>query len=335
MEMNTRLQVEHPVTEAVTGVDLVEWQFRVAAGEPLPLSQDQIALDGWAVEARLCAEVPERGFIPSIGRLDHLRLPEDVRIDSGVEAGDEVGPHYDSLIAKLIAWGPTREGATEALAEACAGVETWPLQTNAAFLAKCLDDPDFLAGRIDTDFIEARIDRLATPAGPSPNLAGAAAEALGALAAEGASAPSAGLVGFRLNAPPRATVRLWCDGQPLVVHLDGEDVEADLLDTGEGLVLFESGTAFRFTTDPPDPEVGAGAGGDGSVVAPLPGRVVAVPVAEGARVARGDVLVVIEAMKMEHGLIAPFDGVVEGLSAAVGDQVREGEALARVRSEAP
>ena len=142
-------------------------------------------------------------------------------------------------------------------------------------------------------------------------------------------------MGFRLNAPPRATVRLWCDGQPLVVHLDGEDVEADLLDTGEGLVLFESGTAFRFTADPPDPEVGAGAGGDGSVVAPLPGRVVAVPVAEGARVARGDVLVVIEAMKMEHGLVAPFDGVVEGLSAVVGDQVREGEALARVRSEVP
>ena len=176
MEMNTRLQVEHPVTEAVTGVDLVEWQFRVAAGEPLPLSQDQIALDGWAVEARLCAEVPERGFIPSIGRLEHLRLPEGVRIDSGVEAGDEVGPHYDSLIAKLIAWAPTREGATEALAEACAGVETWPLQTNAAFLAKCLDDPDFLAGRIDTDFIEARIDQLATPAGPSPDLARAAAK---------------------------------------------------------------------------------------------------------------------------------------------------------------
>ena len=335
MEMNTRLQVEHPVTEAVTGVDLVEWQFRVAAGEPLPLSQDQIVLDGWALEARLCAEVPERGFIPSIGRLEHLRLPEGVRIESGVEAGDEVGPHYDSLIAKLIAWAPTREGATEALAEACAGVETWPLQTNAAFLAKCLDDPDFLAGRIDTDFIEARLDRLATPAGPSPDLARAAAEALGALAAEGASAPSAGLAGFRLNAPPRATVRLWCDGQPLVAHLDGEDVEADLIDTGEGLVFFELGTAFRFTADPPDPEVGAGAGGDGSVVAPLPGRVVAVPVAEGTRVARGDVLVVIEAMKMEHGLTAPFDGVVEGLSAAVGDQVREGEALVRVRSEAP
>ena len=335
MEMNTRLQVEHPVTEAVTGVDLVEWQFRVAAGEPLPLAQDEIVLNGWAVEARLCAEVPERGFIPSIGPLEHLRLPDGVRVDSGVEAGDEVGPHYDSLIAKLIAWAPTREGATEALAEACAGVETWPLKTNAAFLARCLDDPDFLAGRIDTGFIGDRLDRLAAAPEPSPALAGAAAAALAALSAEGASAPSRDLAGFRLNAPPRDRVRLWCDGQPLVADLDAGPEEADLLDAGEALVLFEGGAAFSFSATPPDPEGGSASGGDGSVSAPLPGKVVAVSVAEGARVLRGDILVVIEAMKMEHGLAAPFDGVVEGLSAAVGDQVREGEPLARVRSEAP
>ena len=335
MEMNTRLQVEHPVTEAVTGVDLVEWQFRVAAGEPLPLSQDRIAVNGWAVEARLCAEVPERGFIPSTGRLEHLVLPEGVRVDSGVEAGDEVGSHYDSLIAKLIAWAPTREGATEALAEACAGVETWPLKTNAAFLAKCLDDPDFLTGRIDTGFIGDRLDRLAAAPEPSPALTGAAAAALAALSAEGASAPSRDLAGFRLNAPPRDRVRIWCDGQPLVADLDAWPEEADLLDAGESLVLFEGGSAFAFTASPPDREGGPAAAGDGSVSAPLPGKVVAVPVAEGARVARGDTLVVIEAMKMEHGLAAPCDGVVEGLSVAVGDQVREGEALARVRGQTP
>ncbi|MCA3737874.1 MAG: biotin/lipoyl-binding protein [Phenylobacterium sp.] len=333
MEMNTRLQVEHPVTEAVTGVDLVEWQFRVAAGEPLPLSQDRIALNGWAVEARLCAEIPERGFIPSTGRLEHLALPEGVRIDSGVEAGDEVGPYYDSLIAKLIAWAPTREGATENLAEACAGVETWPLKTNAGFLARCLDDSDFLAGRIDTGFIEARLDRLAAAPAPSQALVSAAAAALAALSAEDASAPSRDLAGFRLNAPPRGRVRVWCDGEPLWADLDSAPDEADLLDAGGSLVLFEGGSAFAFAASPPDREGGAAAAGDGSVSAPLPGKVVAVPVAEGARVARGDVLVVIEAMKMEHGLIAPFDGVVEGLSTAVGDQVREGEALVRVRSE--
>ena len=335
MEMNTRLQVEHPVTEAVVGVDLVEWQFRVAAGEPLPLAQDQIVLNGWAVEARLCAEVPERGFIPSIGPLEHLRLPEGVRVDSGVEAGDEVGPHYDSLIAKLIAWAPTREGATEALAEACAGVETWPLKTNAAFLARCLDDPDFLAGRMDTGFIDARLDRLAAAPEPSPALASAAASALAALAAEVASAPSRDLAGFRLNAPPCETVRIWCDGQPLLADLAAGPEEADLLDAGEALILFENGAAFAFAASPPDREGGAAAAGDGAVSAPLPGKVVVVSVAEGAQVRRGDILVVIEAMKMEHGLAAPFDGVVEGLSAAVGDQVREGEPLARVRGEAP
>jgi acetyl/propionyl-CoA carboxylase alpha subunit len=335
MEMNTRLQVEHPVTEAVVGVDLVEWQFRVAAGEPLPLAQDQIVLNGWAVEARLCAEVPERGFIPSIGPLEHLRLPEGVRVDSGVEAGDEVGPHYDSLIAKLIAWAPTREGATEALAEACAGVETWPLKTNAAFLARCLDDPDFLAGRMDTGFIDARLDRLAAAPEPSPALASAAASALAALAAEVASAPSRDLAGFRLNAPPCETVRIWCDGQPLLADLAAGPEEADLLDAGEALILFENGSAFAFAASPPDREGGAAAAGDGAVCAPLPGKVVAVSVAEGVQVRRGDILVVIEAMKMEHGLAAPFDGVVEGLSAAVGDQVREGEPLARVRGEAP
>ncbi|AWM76343.1 acetyl/propionyl/methylcrotonyl-CoA carboxylase subunit alpha [Phenylobacterium parvum] len=336
MEMNTRLQVEHPVTEAVTGVDLVEWQFHVAAGEPLPLAQDQITLKGWAVEARLCAEVPERGFIPSVGPLEHLRLPEGVRVDSGVEAGDEVGPHYDSLIAKLIAWAPTREGATEHLAEACAGVETWPLKTNAAFLARCLDDPDFLAGRMDTGFIDARLDRLAAPARPSAGLLRNAAAALAALSAGEASAPSRALSGFRLNAPPRDQVRVWCDGVEVVADLqEGEDEEADLLDLGEALVLFEGGSAFCVSAGPPAPEGGAATTGDGAVSAPLPGRIVAVAVAEGDRVRRGDVLLVVEAMKMEHSLTAPFDGVVDGLSAAVGDQVREGEPLARVRSEAP
>ena len=335
MEMNTRLQVEHPVTEAVTGVDLVEWQFRVAAGEPLPLSQDRIALNGWAAEARLCAEVPERGFLPSTGRLEHLSLPDGVRVDSGVEAGDEVGPHYDSLIAKLIAWAPTREGATEALAEACGTVETWPVRTNAAFLARCLDDPDFLAGRIDTGFIGDRLERLAAAPEPSPDLAAAAAAALAVLSAEGASAPSRDLPGFRLNAPPREQVRIWCDGQPLLADLDGGPEEADLLDAGEALILFEGGSAFAFSATPPEPEAGAAAGGDGAVSAPLPGKVAAVSVAEGARVSRGDILLVVEAMKMEHGLAAPFDGIVETLSAAVGDQVREGEVLARVRGEAP
>jgi acetyl/propionyl-CoA carboxylase alpha subunit len=187
---------------------------------------------------------------------------------------------------------------------------------------------------MDTGFIDARLDRLAAAPEPSPALASAAASALAALAAEVASAPSRDLAGFRLNAPPRDTVRIWCDGQPLLADLAAGPEEADFLDAGETLVLFEGGSAFTFTASPPDREGGAAAAGDGAVSAPLPGKVVAVSVAEGARVQRGDILVVIEAMKMEHGLAAPFDGVVEGLSAAVGDQVREGETLVRVRGEA-
>ncbi|WP_304177353.1 acetyl/propionyl/methylcrotonyl-CoA carboxylase subunit alpha, partial [Phenylobacterium aquaticum] len=146
MEMNTRLQVEHPVTEAVTGVDLVEWQFRVASGEALPLRQDEIVLSGHALEARLYAENPAGGFLPSIGVLEHFRMPEGIRVDSAVEEGDAVSPHYDPMIAKLIAHAPTREGASDRLAQACAEVEVWPVKTNAGFLARCLDHPDFIAG---------------------------------------------------------------------------------------------------------------------------------------------------------------------------------------------
>ena len=154
MEMNTRLQVEHPVTEMITGLDLVEWQLRVASGEPLPLRQDQITMDGWAMEARLYAENPATGFLPSVGRLEHFDLPIGmVRVDAGVEVGGEVSPFYDPMIAKLIAHASTREDASVALAKACAHVEVWPVRTNAGFLARCLSEPAFSAGNIDTGFI--------------------------------------------------------------------------------------------------------------------------------------------------------------------------------------
>ena len=146
MEMNTRLQVEHPVTEAITGQDLVEWQLRVASGEPLPLRQDDLAISGHAMEARLYAENPASGFLPSTGVLEHLRLPTDIRVDSAVEEGSEVTPFYDPMIAKLIAHAPTREAVAAKLAKACGEVEVWPVKTNAAFLARCLAEPDFVAG---------------------------------------------------------------------------------------------------------------------------------------------------------------------------------------------
>lgn len=152
MEMNTRLQVEHPVTEAISGEDLVLWQLQVASGEPLPKSQDEIAMNGWAFEARLYAENPAAGYLPSTGRLDHLRLPPTVRVDSGVEQGDEITAFYDPMIAKIIAHGPNREAALSKLAAACAGIEVWPVHSNAGLLARIAADPDFYAGRIDTGF---------------------------------------------------------------------------------------------------------------------------------------------------------------------------------------
>ncbi|WP_293678028.1 biotin carboxylase N-terminal domain-containing protein, partial [uncultured Phenylobacterium sp.] len=211
MEMNTRLQVEHPVTEMVTGLDLVEWQFRVAAGEPLPLSQDQITLNGHAVEARLYAENPASGFLPSIGRLDHFALPDNVRADTGVEPGDAISPFYDPMIAKLIAHAPTREQAIADLAEACAEVEVWPVKTNAGFLVRCLETPDFIAGAVDTGLIGRDLEALTAAAEPSPEALATAGWAFrkGVEQAEAEPSPWVDLKGFRLNAPAVETTHLF------------------------------------------------------------------------------------------------------------------------------
>ncbi|WP_304166375.1 acetyl/propionyl/methylcrotonyl-CoA carboxylase subunit alpha [Phenylobacterium aquaticum] len=332
MEMNTRLQVEHPVTEAVTGVDLVEWQFRVASGEALPLRQDEIVLSGHALEARLYAENPAGGFLPSIGVLEHFRMPEGIRVDSAVEEGDAVSPHYDPMIAKLIAHAPTREGASDRLAQACAEVEVWPVKTNAGFLARCLDHPDFIAGDVDTGFIGARLEDLATPPEPSDEvLMVAAAATLGDQ--DGAASPWRDLTGFRLNAAPETTLRLFLDGKPVTAPLPDGDVEADVLMTGDEVVVFEGGEAYAFTARAPFADLDEAAG-DGQIRSPMPGKVVAVSVSVGDAVVRGQVLLTLEAMKMEHGLAAPFDGEVEALLVSAGDQVSEGVSLARLKAVA-
>ena len=201
MEMNTRLQVEHAVTEMITGLDLVEWQFRVAAGEPLPLTQDQIRCDGWAVEARLYAEDPAADFRPSIGSLEHFRLPEgQVRIETGVEEGGEISPFYDPMIAKLIAHGPTRAGAAATLARACRAVEVWPVKTNAGFLARTLADPDYLAARVDTGFISRHLPESTGPADAPPEVWQAAAWTLYRIGRGPSPDPWSRLEGFRANA---------------------------------------------------------------------------------------------------------------------------------------
>jgi len=326
MEMNTRLQVEHPVTEAITGFDLVEWQLRVASGEPLPLSQDQIAMRGHAVEARLYAEDPAKGFLPSTGPLTHFVLPTAVRVDSGVDAGGEIGPWYDPMIAKLIAQAPSRAAAIARLAAACADVEVWPVKTNAGFLARLLAEPDFAAGEVDTGFIESRLQRLAPVPPPPPEAAAAAARALLAKP-DGTPWASTRLAGFRVGAG-QATGLLQSGGQ------EGEgalDIESGLAVTslGQEVVVFAGGDAWLFGPRAGAADVGSAAG-DGQVLAPMPGRIAAVPVMAGEAVARGQTLATLEAMKMEHALVAPFDGVVADLRARVGDQVTEGALLVRL-----
>jgi acetyl/propionyl-CoA carboxylase alpha subunit len=333
MEMNTRLQVEHPVTEAVTGVDLVEWQFRIASGELLPLGQDQIVLSGHAVEARLYAENPAGGFLPSIGVLDHFHMPADIRVDSAVEEGDEVTPFYDPMIAKLIAHAATREGATDRLAQACAEVEVWPVKTNAAFLARCLDHPDFIAGDVDTSFIPTRLEELAAQATPSDDILMVAAAAVLARDEGSESSPWRDLTGFRMNAAPETHLRLFLDGKPILAPLPEGDLEADVLMTDEAVVVFEAGETFVLSSRPPVGRLDEGAG-DGRIVSPMPGKVVTVSVSVGDKVVRGQALMTLEAMKMEHALVAPFDGEVEALSVSAGDQVSEGVALARLKAAA-
>ncbi len=179
MEMNTRLQVEHPVTEAITGEDLVLWQLKVAAGEPLPKEQDDILMNGWAFEARLYAENPAAGYLPSIGRLDHLRLPQNVRVDSGVEEGNEITAFYDPMIAKIIAHGPNRDAALARLTRACESIEVWPVKSNAGLLARIAADADFRVAKIDTGFLDRHAETL-LPKEPDETTIDRAATALAA-----------------------------------------------------------------------------------------------------------------------------------------------------------
>ncbi len=332
MEMNTRLQVEHPVTEAITGLDLVEWQLRVASGDPLPLRQDQIEMDGWAMEARLYAEDPATGFLPSTGTLEVFRLPRrGVRVDAAVEQGGEVTPFYDPMIAKLIVHAPTREAAAARLAEACGDVEVWPVRTNAAFLARCAADRDFVTGHIDTGFIPQRQDALAARRPISPKLLADFVSVMRDPDRTEKTRPldSQWLTGFRLNAPPAPHAVVWVNGDRAEAELEAEHSNRWWGDAPPYLA-FERGAAFEITLSPPLNASAAGPAGDGRLSAPMPGRVVALAAEPGSRVAQGEVVVTLEAMKMEHGLKAPFDAVVAEAPVAVGDQVTEGALLMRL-----
>jgi 3-methylcrotonyl-CoA carboxylase alpha subunit len=329
MEMNTRLQVEHPVTEAITGQDLVEWQLRVASGEPLPLRQSQLAMDGWAMEARVYAENPEAGFVPSAGPLKRLRFPVGVRVDSGFEEGGEVSTHYDPLIAKLIAHGPTRHAAAAALAAACGSVQVWPVKTNAAFLTRALRHPHFLAGDVHTGFIEHYRENLIPAATPSKAVLDAAAKAMLPVNADD---PWRALTGFRVAGPPECRVRFEVAGSTQVVELTQSISSAVIADVGDAAVVFIAGEAWQFGPERADSGQKTSAG-NGAIVSPMPGVVAAVSVRAGDAVSRGQRLLVVEAMKMEHALNAPFAGTVTSLHAEVGQHVAEGVLLARVETK--
>jgi len=332
MEMNTRLQVEHPVTEMVTGLDLVEWQFQVAAGDPLPLTQDEITLNGHAVEARLYAENPATGFLPSIGRLASFSLPTNVRVDTGVDEGDQITPFYDPMIAKLIAHAPTRDQAIADLAEACADVEVWPVKTNAGFLVRCLESPDFIVGSVDTGLIGREMEALTAPAEPSDEALATAGwafrEAVERRAGE--ATPWVELKGFRLNAAPVTTTRLFHGARAIEVDMPMEPSRFIHVESDEAIVVFEGGEAFTFRDHPPVADGEGGAAGDGAIRAPMPGKVTGVSVKAGDKVTKGQALLTLEAMKMEHGLTAPFDGTVDELAAELGAQVSEGTVLVKL-----
>jgi len=318
MEMNTRLQVEHPVTEEITGVDLVEWQLRVASGEALPKRQDELAIDGWAMEARLYAEDPAKGFLPSIGRLELLRFghAEGGRIDTGVEQGAEVSPFYDPMIAKVIARGGTREQAIARLGTMLAGCAVWPVRTNAAFLVKALQHADFAAGKVDTGLIGRDGEAMATPPEPSGEALTAAAVAL---------VPDYEPAGFRLNAPAKTTAPFLLDGARVEVELPGYGSE----EPAARALVTEAGQVWElapFRTDGSH----AGVASTGAILAPMPGKVIAVEVLKGDAVTKGQKLLTLEAMKMEHTLVAPFDGVVAELNAHAGAQVQVEALLVRI-----
>jgi 3-methylcrotonyl-CoA carboxylase alpha subunit len=339
MEMNTRLQVEHPVTEAITGVDLVEWQLRVAAGEPVPLRQDQLSITGWAMEARLYAEDPTNGFLPSIGRLDHFVLPDGVRVDTGVEQGGEVSQFYDPMIAKLIVHAETREAAAEGLAEACASVEVWPVRTNAGFLVRCLEHPRFVAGDVDTGLIGNEVEALTAVPPPSAYAQASALAHLGVMA-QGVEWPSPWTtldnVGFRLNRPRQRDIRLVLNGEPVIATYP-EDMErafvSNLIVDGDRWIYFEQGDVHAFEWPKFSAAGVSGTASDGSLRAPMPGKIVATPAKAGDTVTKGQPVVVLEAMKMEHALIAPFDGVVGEVGVSVGDQVAADAVLAVVEAK--
>ncbi|MFA8385288.1 MAG: biotin carboxylase N-terminal domain-containing protein [Pelagibaca sp.] len=354
MEMNTRLQVEHPVTEAITGVDLVEWQLRVASGEPLPCAQEDLTITGHSFEARLYAEDVPAGFLPATGRLAHLAFPEDARADTGVRTGDVISPHYDPMIAKVIVHGSSRAVALRKLRRALAETQVAGTVTNLAFLGALARHEGFSNGEVDTGLIGRDLAALTAVPDPAP-----AAIAQAVMVLTGLDRAPAPLDGFALWQPlaQDVTVAIGDEGHVCRVlshgpgeidisvgevtvaarfgangwRFDGQPARAVHVE-GRSATIFGDPTLVVTWIDPLDVEAGAGASSD-LVEAPMPGLVRQVFVSAGDAVSKGDRLAILEAMKMEHSLLAARDGIVAEVMAEAGSQVEAGAVLIRLEEE--
>jgi 3-methylcrotonyl-CoA carboxylase alpha subunit len=369
MEMNTRLQVEHPVTELITGLDLVEWQLRVAAGEPLPLTQNEIERTGHAIEVRLYAEDPTRDFAPSTGTISHLRLPEPsrhIRIDAGVRQGDAVSIHYDPMIGKLIAWDQDRDGAIRHLIQALAALEIDGVRSNIPLLRRIVAHPDFAAAVLDTGFIPRHESALlAPPAAPSAAVFAAALYCwLDHLPRDAAPAdkysPWASKTAWRLNGADEQQVMFddgmshhhlrFDPGDPpslafdhagarvtaivtaappdhLTITIDGITRNLTTLHRTDHIVVFDQGERHVIRPIDPFAATGDAIAASGRITSTMPGRVIAVAVAPGDVVAANDLLVTVEAMKVQFRITAPAGGTVASVLCTVGDLVEDGAEL--------
>ena len=339
MEMNTRLQVEHPVTEAITGLDLVEWQLRIAQGELLPLSQQQIPLQGHAIEVRLYAEDPDRDFLPASGTLELYREPlfkPGQRIDSGVREGDVISPFYDPMLGKLIAWGSNREQARQRLIDLLRGTMVGGVRSNRAFLQRLLEHPAFIAAELDTDFIPRHAEELLPAVEPLPDSFWKQA-ARHFIASEPAQqraddpdSPWQRTDGLRLGLPSSIRLHLHCRGEQRRLYLPGTEPTDDLsaaIRRGDVLYLDWQGELLAISQVDPIAAAQSHVQPQGALTAPMNGSIVRILVEPGQQVEAGALLVVLEAMKMEHGIRASQAGTVQRLLYTAGDMVSEGSLL--------
>ena len=358
MEMNTRLQVEHPVTEAITGEDLVAWQLMVAAGSTLPKTQQQLTINGWAFEARIYAEDANNGFLPATGQLTYLQFPTDARVDTGVRQGDSISPFYDPMIAKLVVHAESRDAALRKMQLALVNTHAGGSITNINFLAELCCHTDFMQGRVDTGLIERELDQLVSGSVPADSVI-----ALAALGGAGLIGGSSALSGFSLWESLTQTIQIQplgaesisvrytvLDVDCFTVHFDEGTQLVRLIDYANGLIEINGNRqiaqvvghgdrqisvfaerAWHFTLPDPLSLLSAGDETSDQILAPMPGQVKVVNVAEGETVVAGDVLLVLEAMKMEHALTAPESGSVEMLGCQLGDQVDVGAMLIKLK----